>query len=285
MIGFLGTGLLGSAFVRSLLKKGEQVRVWNRTPAKLEDLLQLGAEAAATPSEAVAGLSRVHLVLSDDASVDEVLALAADSFQPGCFVIDHTTTSVGGARIRTQQWQERGIHYVHVPVFMGPSNALEGTGVMLLGGSPFVTMQVEPFLQGMTGKIIPLGEDAGMPAAIKLLGNMFLLTLGGGFSDMLQTASAMQVPVEAISHLFQHWNPGAMAPDRFARMAAQPFDHPSWELQMARKDARLMMEEAAKGRQPLTVIPAIANRMDQQLQKGYHHKDWTIISKPDEELN
>jgi 3-hydroxyisobutyrate dehydrogenase len=48
---------------------------------------------------------------------------------------------------------------------------------------------------------------------------------------------------------------------------------------MARKDARLMIEQAASADKTLTVIPAVAKKMDWWLEKGHAKDDWTIISK------
>ena len=48
---------------------------------------------------------------------------------------------------------------------------------------------------------------------------------------------------------------------------------------MARKDARLMLEAAAKADVPLTLIPPLAARMDEALEKGHAHEDWTVFAK------
>jgi 3-hydroxyisobutyrate dehydrogenase len=48
---------------------------------------------------------------------------------------------------------------------------------------------------------------------------------------------------------------------------------------MARKDARLMLEEAARGQQTLDVLPAIAQLMDRFIARGHGHDDWTVIAK------
>ncbi len=82
-IAFLGTGLLGSALAEAAAKRGDTVSVWNRTPAKAEALAQFGIRAAATPAEAVQGASRVHLVLKDDAVVNEVIAAVGSGLTPG----------------------------------------------------------------------------------------------------------------------------------------------------------------------------------------------------------
>ena len=97
MKAFLGTGLLGSGFVRAILKKGEQVQVWNRTAAKAKELEQYGATAFEDAASAVKGASIVHLALKDDASVNEVLQAASSGLAQGTIIVDHTTTSKQGA--------------------------------------------------------------------------------------------------------------------------------------------------------------------------------------------
>ena len=61
------------------------------------------------------------------------------------------------------------------------------------------------------------------------------------------------------------------------RMTGGRFSQPSWELGMARKDARLMLEAAAQARVPLAVLPAIAARMDELISRGHAHDDWTVL--------
>ena len=122
MIAILGTGLLGSGFTQALRKRGEDVHVWNRSPARAKALESVGAVAFTDASSAVRGASRVHIVVSDDAAVDGVLAQALAGFEPGALVIDHSTTSTAGSRARTARTD---ITYVHAPVFMGPKNAAE----------------------------------------------------------------------------------------------------------------------------------------------------------------
>ena len=136
MIAFFGMGLLGSNFVRAYRRRGEEVRVWNRTAAKAQALEAEGAVAFADPAEAAKGAERIHLTLSDDAAVDEVLERARPGFAEGVMIVDHTTTSPTGTLARAARWHERGVDFLHAPVFMGPQNALEATGLMLASGRP-----------------------------------------------------------------------------------------------------------------------------------------------------
>lgn len=279
MKAFLGMGLLGSNFVKAMLKKGEQLQVWNRTTTKARALEEFGAKAFGNPADAVAGAEVIHVTLKDDATVDEVLAAARAGLKPGAIIIDHTTTSAKGAIKRTADWKDRGYIYLHAPVFMGPSNALESTGFMLVSGDQAVIGKLEPELSKMTGKLLNFGAEEGKAAGMKLIGNLFLLAFTTGLSDALSLAKSLDISAGDVAELFSSWNPGGSVPIRLKRLASGDYSQPSWELNMARKDAGLMMQAAKDGGSHLAVIPAIATEMDRWIAKGHGTDDWTVIAK------
>ena len=279
MIAFFGMGMLGSGFVRALRRRGEAVQVWNRTHSKAQALEADGARAFALPADAARGAARIHLSLSDDAAVDDVLERAREGFAPGVFVVDHSTTSASGTAARAKRWEERGVAFLHAPVFMGPQNALESTGLMLASGDPARVEALTPALSAMTGKLMNLGPRPDGAAAFKLMGNLFLMFLTTGLADMLALAKAMEVSPADASKLFDMFNPGATVGARMKRITEAKFSEPSWELSMARKDARLMLEEAERAGVPLAVLPAIAARMDAVIAAGHGGDDWTVIAK------
>jgi 3-hydroxyisobutyrate dehydrogenase len=279
MIAYLGTGLLGSNFVKAFLRNGQQVNVWNRTASKAKSLEEFGAHAFDEVAEAVKGAERIHVTLSDDNAVDEILERASAGFAPGVIIIDHTTTSTEGAARRTKSWKERGFTYLHAPVFMGPQNAHDGTGYMLVSGDQDLIKELEPVLSKMTGKLLNFGVEPNKAAGLKLMGNAFLIFITAGLSDTLALGKSMGVSPNELIDLFTEWNPGAFTPARLKRMLAADYDNPTWELNMARKDTRLMMEEAEKANNPLATIPAIAAEMDRWIEKGQGGKDWTVYAK------
>lgn len=277
MTAFLGMGLLGSNFVRAMIDKGGAVQVWNRTTSKATALEQYGAKAFASPADAVNGADIIHLTLKDDATVDEVLTQAQPGLKAGATIVDHTTTSAAGAVQRTKAWKDKGFTYLHAPVFMGPQNALEGTGYMLVSGDPAVISRLEPVLSKMTGKLINFGPEEGRAAGMKLVGNCFLVAFTTGIADTLALAKSMEIPLGDLNTLFDSWNPAAMLPARMKRMTSGSYDKPSWELNMARKDTGLFLQAAENKKIPLAVIPAIAAEMDRWIKKGHGNEDWTVI--------
>lgn len=279
MIAFLGTGLLGANFVRALRKRGEQVQVWNRTLEKARPLVEIGAVLREDPASAVKGATRVHLTLSDDAAVDDVLERARPGLAPDVIIVDHTTTTPSGTLARVKRWAERGIAFQHAPVFMAPSNALESTGVMLISGDRARYERLAPELSKMTGKLVALGEEPDRAAKFKLLGNSFLMFITAGFADFFGLAKAFGLAPNDAASLFKFFNPGATLQWRLDRILTENFSEPSWELAMARKDARLMLEESARNGVSLALLPAIAQLMDTYLERGHAQDDWTVIAK------
>jgi 3-hydroxyisobutyrate dehydrogenase len=273
MIAFLGMGLLGSNFVRALRGRNIDVQVWSRDHAKAVALADTGARPFQDLAQAVKGAARVHLTLTSDQAVDDVLGRAG--LVAGQVVVDHSTTSTAGVVRRFDHWRGLGINYLHAPVFMGPQNARESTGLMLVSGPAATLRSLEPELAPMTGKLIPLGERVDAAAAFKLMGNLFLMAFTAGIADMLALAKTLGIPAAQATELFGHFNPGLTIGGRAKRMIEGNFHDASWELQMARKDAGLMLDTGAA----LTTIPGIVKRMDELIAEGHGKDDWTVIAR------
>ena len=281
MKAFLGIGLLGAGFVRAMINKGDQLQVWNRTFSKAKDLEQYGAKAFEDIAEAVKGAEVVHLALKDDATVDEALSKAEKGLTTGAIIIDHTTTSIEGAQQRTKYWNSKGFQFQHAPVFMGPKNALESTGYMLVSGDQDLINKLNRQLSAITGKLLNFGEEVGRAAAMKLTGNLFLIGFNGALADTIAFSNAVGISKQDLMQLFAEWNPGGSLPSRMKRMTGDNFSEPSWRLEMARKDAGLFLKEADKKGITLNVIPGVAKLMDEWIEKGQGKEDWTIIGKVD----
>ncbi len=279
MKAFLGMGLLGSNFVKAMIKKNETVQVWNRTYSKAAELAGIGAKPFEKVTDAVKNADTIHLTLKDDDSVNQVLQDAKPALKPGAIIIDHTTTSVAGAVDRTKKWKDHGFTYQHAPVFMGPANALEGTGFMLVSGDQKVVQQLESQLSAMTGKLLNFGSEPGRAAAMKLTGNCFLVGFTAALGDALALADSLDAPIADVDKLFAAWNPAASLAARIKRITQEDLSKPSWELNMARKDTGLFLQAAEKTKTKLSIIPSIASVMDKWIEKGYGTNDWTIISR------
>ena len=274
-IAFLGTGLLGGAFAEAAAKRGDSVTAWNRSLDKVHALAQFGVKAAATPADAVRGATRVHLVLKDDAVVEEVIAMARAGLSPDAIVIDHSTTSPQLTAVRAERLRAEGVKYLHCPVFMGPPAARNAQGSMMAAGPKTLFDSVEADLAKMTGRLVYMGERTDLAASNKLLGNAMIIGLSAVLADVLTLAQASDIGSEDAIKLLGLFDLNAMVTGRGLNMAKGNFA-PSFELAMARKDVRLMLE-TAEGH-PLAALPAIAARMDHLIAAGHGAADAGVLA-------
>jgi 3-hydroxyisobutyrate dehydrogenase-like beta-hydroxyacid dehydrogenase len=273
-IAFLGTGRLGAAFVEAACGRGDRVTVWNRTADKAKALESFGATAAATPAEAVANAERVHLVLKDDATVESVIAELRGALRPRAVIIDHTTTLPAETAERSKRLNAEGVPYLHCPVFIGPPAARAGKGTIMAAGPMALFNTVQPALALQAERVEYLGERPDMAAIIKLSGNLLIIGNCALIADMLtMTSKAGITPAETL-RLFDFFNPVVGAVARGKAMAAHDWSA-NFELTMARKDVRLMLEAAGDG--VLAALPGIAARMDALIAAGHGADDMGVI--------
>ena len=273
-IAFLGIGLLGSAFAEAAAKRGDTVTAWNRSPDKVRALASFGVKAAASPAEAVRDATRVHLVLKDDAVVEQVLAVARAALRPDAVIIDHTTTLPALTAVRAQRLAADGLRYLHCPVFMGPPAARNAQGSMMIAGPRQLFDSVKTELAQMTGRLEYLGERADLAAANKLFGNAMILGVSAVMADVLTMAQATQVDPEDAIKVFKLIDLNMMLAGRGTNMAKGNFT-PTFELAMARKDVQLMLETA--GDRPLAALPSLAARMDHLIAAGHGAQDCSVL--------
>lgn len=277
-VAFCGMGLLGSNFSLRLLERGLKVRVHNRTAKRCEPLKEAGAEVAASLADCARGVSRVHLTLRSDESVNEVLQELAKGKDPNerLFVVDHTTTSAKGAKARSEEWSAKGVDYIHAPVFMGPGNARKSSGYMLVGGDKAKFEAVRPDLEAMTGTVWYVGEDPSRAAALKLVGNQMLMAITATLADSMALAHAHGLERKDIVALLENFPVASSFDRRLERLCEADYKKPSWELQMARKDTALMQAQCEQAGRPLLLVDAIASAMDEQIKAGEAESDWTV---------
>ena len=274
-VAFIGTGLLGSGMAEGMLRRGDAVTVWNRTESKARALEQFGAKVAASPADAVAGADRVHMTLPDDGVVDQIVAAFKPRLRPDATVIDHTTTSPRGTKTRVAALNRDGIRFLHAPVFMSPQMARTGVGLMMVSGPEAVYQSVREPLAAMTGEVWYVSEAGDLAAAYKIFGNSMIFTITAGINDVFAMAKNLGMsPVDAMQ-VFAKFQPASVIKARGEKMARGDFEA-TFELTMARKDLRLMLE-AGDG-QPMLVLPSVARRMDEAIAQGHGGDDLGAIA-------
>lgn len=274
-VAFYGAGLLGSAMVRAMRKRGIEVHVWNRTIDRARPLEDAGARVFADQNEAARGVDRVHLCLRDDDSVDAVLEAALPSIDAATPIVDHTTVLPQRVLERARSLRDRDHLFIHAPVFMGPPMAINATGVMMASGEPATFERVRAALAAMCSDLRYLGERPDLAAIYKLMGNAMILAVVGGLNDTMRIGEEQGLAREQAYRLFEFFDPSGQIKGRGKRMADGDYD-PAWTLDMAHKDAVLMQEAAHHERLP--VIDAIEALMRDASARGLGDRDLAAVA-------
>ncbi len=274
-VAFYGTGMLGSAMIRAMLRRGLAVRVWNRSAEKASALQAEGAQVFADAAEAAQGAQRVHLCLSDDAAVDAVLEAALPGIAPEAPIVDHTTVLPQGVVARAARLNGAGFAFLHAPVFMGPPMAQQATGVMMASGDLALFERLRGALAPMCSDLRYLGERPDAAAIYKLMGNAMILAVVGGINDVLRIAEVQGLSREAGYALFDFYDPSGQVHGRGKRMVAGEYD-PLWTIDMARKDAQLMQGAAHHERLP--VIDAMESQLHDVSARGLGDRDLAAVA-------
>lgn len=158
-------------------------------------------------------------------------------------------------------------------MFIGPAATRAGTGTILASGPRALYDHVRKALAGMAQRVEYFGERPDLAAVYRLCGNAMIVGVSAMAADVFAVAAGAGVsPGDAI-RIRDILNPPILSA-RAENMVANNFS-PSFELTMARKDVRLMLETA--GSRPLAALSAIASRMDALIAQGHGSADLAAL--------
>jgi 3-hydroxyisobutyrate dehydrogenase len=190
-IAFLGLGRMGSGMASRLLAAGNELVVWNRTPARAAALIAAGARAAASPAEAAAEVDAVFAMVSDDEASREIWtgpdgALAGEP-RRGTLAIECSTLSHEWVGELSAAVAERGLRYVDAPVTGLPEAAASGALTLLVGGADGDVASARPLLEPLAAAVVHFGP-VGSGTAYKLIVNLMGAVQIAGVAEGLALA-------------------------------------------------------------------------------------------------
>ena len=125
-IGFIGTGIMGSAMVGHLMDAGFEVSVYNRTKSKAEKLIERGARWCETAGECAKNQDVVITIVGYPKDVEQVYLSDGgiiDSAAADTYLIDMTTSSPTVAEKIYKAAKLKNLNAVDAPVTGGDTGA------------------------------------------------------------------------------------------------------------------------------------------------------------------
>jgi 2-hydroxy-3-oxopropionate reductase len=182
-IAFIGLGIMGSPMAVNLVKAGNQVIGYNRSPERAKDLVAAGGKAVDSIANAVAEADVVAVMVPDSPDVEAVLTGDDGVFthaKPGTLIIDFSSIRPDVAADLAEQARNHGFKMLDAPVSGGEPGAIDAALSIMVGGSAEDFEAAKPVLDAVgktTVHVGPSGSGQTVKAANQLIvaGNIELL--------------------------------------------------------------------------------------------------------------
>ena len=164
-LGFIGLGVMGRSMARHLRNAGHEMFVYNRTRARADEVVGLGAQWCDTPRDAARNADVVITMVGYPRDVEEIYfgndGIIANA-RTNAVLIDMTTSTPALARRIADAAAAKGLHSLDAPVSGGDIGAREARLTIMVGGDRAAFERALPIFQVM-GKTISLmgGPGAG----------------------------------------------------------------------------------------------------------------------------
>ena len=274
-VAVLGLGAMGRAIAARLLGAGHDVRVWNRTPGRDDELVAAGARRSTTPADAVREADVVITMVTDPPALEAVLFGpdgAAPAIPESATLIDMST--VGPTEISSVVERVAPVAVLDAPV-LGSVPSVESGSLVILAGGDHAVFERHTELLALLGRPIHVGPS-GSGAMLKLVNNAASIATLVALGELLALTDRAGLGIDAVlqsmeagplASLIERWRPRLKGGDQSSY----------FRLALARKDLAIVFDEAEREGTELTVAEAAAARCDETIEAGLGDEDFGAI--------
>ncbi len=270
---------MGTGMARRLLAANFPLTVFNRSEAKAKPFADAGARVAASPREAAKGAAIVIAMVADDAAsrqlwLGENGALAGAI--KGSLLIECSTLSTGWVGELNTAAKAAGCELLDAPVAGSKPQAAAGELRFFVGGSEKALETARPALSVMGQSITHVGPT-GSGALLKLINNFMCGVQLVSLAEAMALIENSGLDRTRALEVLTAGAPGSpLVKTMSARMTARDYT-PNFQLQLAAKDMRYAMAEAAKVGLTLTTAATACEMMNRGIQAGRGAQDLSSV--------
>jgi len=282
-VGFIGLGRMGSAMAKNILKKYPLI-VWNRTPEKYKDHVELGAKPAVNPKDLAEKSDVIISMLATPSATEDVIlgrgewqgVGVIDGVCAGKVIIDMSTNLPSMVRRLAENIREKSGEFVDAPVIGSVKPAIEGTLTILPAGKREVVEGVRPILETMGKKIWYIG-DTGMGCAMKLTMNLHLNIITAAFAESLVFGAKAGLNPSLIVNIWNNTIFKTYITETKGKKALDGDWTPSLTIELAFKDTHLASEMAREVNAPIPIGSIVKQLYSAAIASGKKDLDYCAL--------
>ncbi|XGV97237.1 MAG: NAD(P)-dependent oxidoreductase [Leptolyngbya sp. BL-A-14] len=281
-IGFIGLGSMGLPLATNLLESGYKLRVYNRTAAKAQPLVEKGAIAVDAPADVLEPGGIVITLLSNDQALEAVVLGEqglSQSFTADSIHLSMSTVAPATAEKLAAQHQQQGAHYLAAPVFGRPDAVVARKLWITLAGNDDAKARVRPLLEKVGQGLFDFGTDVGAANVVKLAGNFLIISAIEAMAEAFTLAEKNGVDRTQIANLFGQTLFACPIYQNYGRLIAQQQYEPAgFKLALGLKDVTLALQTAKASQMPMPLASLLHDRLLAAVAKGKGDIDWTGLA-------
>ncbi len=280
----LGLGPMGGPMARRLLDFDGGLVVWNRTSAKAEPLVALGARAATSPADAASDV--VFTVLPDLEQVESLLpgqdgllsGWEAKGITRPILVVHGTVSPIAVAAFAERLLRAHGVTVLDAPVSGGTVGAEQGTLSIMVGGDEDAALSIEPVLRAMGTTVRYMGPS-GSGALAKACNQIVVAATVTAVSEAMLLARSGGLDLAVMLELLQ----GGLADSAVLRQKGQRWINSDFagggSAQNQLKDLGFILDAAATEGLELPLSSTVRGLFDEMVAQGDGALDHTGIQR------
>ena len=278
-VGFIGVGNMGNPMASNILKNGFKMKVFDLSPKAMENLVQAGAQRAASAREVVEGSEIVLTCLPASPDV-EALYLDAGGLvecaKPGTILIDLSSVLPSTPRKIEPRARDRGVHFLESPVSGGVSGARAATLAVMVGGDGEVLKRAEPVLRSIGPNIFHVGP-VGAGNTVKAINNMMACVNSLAMMEGLVLGLKAGLDPMIIHDVVKASSGGSKALDRIPRAIIPRDFEPGFKVFLMNKDLETFNTIAKELHVPVSFSNVAQRYQQAALAAGLGDKDTSVV--------
>ena len=271
---------MGAAMAANVLSAGFPLRVYNRTTAKAEPLVEKGAAPEATPADAAPRGGIAITMLTDDSALR---AVASDEFAralgAGGIHLSMSTVLPATNESLAELHRRHGVSLVAAPVFGRPEAAAARKLWVCASGPAEALNRVRPVLDAMGQGVFEFGEAVGAANVVKLAGNFLLTAAIEAMAEAAAMGEKNGVPRDRLLGMLTQTLFNCQIYTGYGkRVIDADFDQVGFALPLALKDMRLARQTAEAANVPMPVLNLLCHRYLALLASGQENLDASALA-------
>lgn len=279
-IACIGLGNMGFPIAKNIITSdnGFKVKLYNRTPEKVKDLVALGGEAVSSIADAVKSADVVMTMVSDDIALNQISEELLPVLKKGSIHLSMSTIKAETSKEQAEKHAQHGAIYLASPVMGRPPAAAAKQLFILLSGDETAKEKVKPVLEAISQRTFDFGSDASIAHTVKVIMNFMIFTTVELLSEVMLMAEKTGIDKNILLDTMLNTIYGAPVFKIYGALVAKEEDNPNgFAIQLANKDLRLAQETAAAAGASLPLADLICAHFESMIAAGGGKKDLPML--------